>query len=151
MEKLSIQSNIALLPQVEDFVAHVCDEKNIHNYFATISMSVMHAVENAIVHGNSADSGKQVSLLCGNCIGGIYFEVRDEGQGFDYRQYGDMPLDGDKGMGIFMMRCLADRIVYNDCGNAVRLEYLIEGIDKAMASERSAVLRWFYVKEKVGV
>ncbi len=151
MEMFTIQSDVALLPKVEDFVAHLCDEKNIHNYFATISMSVLHAVENAILHGNHADKSKQVTISSGNCMGGLYFEVHDEGCGFDYKQYGDIPIDGDRGEGMFMMRCLADRVVYSNGGSTVRLEYLIAGIDKAMATERSAVLKRFYAKEKVGV
>ncbi len=151
MEMFTIQSDVALLSKVEDFVAQFCGEKNVHNYFATISMSVLHAVENAIVHGNQCDSSKQVAISCGNCMGGLYFEVRDEGCGFDYRQYSEMPMDGDRGVGLFMMRCLADRVVYSDGGSTVRLEYLIAGIDKAMATERCAVLKRFYAKEKVGV
>ncbi len=151
MEMFTIQSDIALLPKVEDFVAHLCDEKNVHNYFATISMSVLHAVENAIVHGNASDVGKQVTICCGNCMGGFYFEVRDEGVGFNYRQFDDMPMDEDRGVGLFMMRSLADRVVYSNGGSTVRLEYLIAGIDKAMATERSSVLKRFYAKVRVSV
>ena len=151
METITIQSDIAQLREVEDFISNVCDEKNIHNYFATISMSVLQAVENAISHGNENDSHKHVTVSCGNCKGGLFFVVHDEGKGFDYRQYGEMPTDTDKGVGIFMMKCLSDQLTFAEGGSEVRLEYLIEGIDKATALERMASLHHFFDKMKVGV
>lgn len=135
---------------VEDFINGVCNERNIHNYFAIISVSVLQAVENAVIHGNGNDARKRVTVSCGNCKGGLFFTVQDEGDGFDYQHYGTMPSEDSKGMGIFMMKQLCDNLFFLDGGRGVRMEYFIEGIDNGMAIERTACLRQFFSKVVVG-
>ena len=81
MEKLVIQSDINNLVEVERFVSAVCDTYNVNNYAATISMSLLQAAENAIVHGNNSDASKSVTIvsdLCRDlrCISGQCGEVR---------------------------------------------------------------------------
>lgn len=151
METITIQSDIAQLREVEDFISNVCDEKNIHNYFATISTSVLQAVENAIIHGNKNNSSKHVTVGCGMGKEGLFVTVRDEGEGFDYQQYGVMPMGEEKGTGIFMMKCLSDRMTYSENGRCVQMEYFIEGIDKVTALERTTSLKHFFSETKVGV
>lgn len=151
METITIQSDMAQMRVVEDFVSNVCDERNLHNYFATIATSVLQAVENAIQHGNGCDRRKRVVVTCGNCRGGLFFTVQDEGQGFDWSQYGDMPMEGAQGTGIFMMRMLSDNMEFSENGSCVRMEYVVSGIDKSMSGDRVTCLRNFFSHSKVGV
>lgn len=74
MEKLAIQSDMSNIVKVEDFVSRICSDKNINNYYATISMSVLQAVENAIIHGNNSDSTKIVTVISGECRGGVFLK-----------------------------------------------------------------------------
>ena len=78
MERIVIQSNIANLVKVEQFLDTVCDTMNIHNYYATISVAVLQAVENAILHGNKSDESKSVYIKYSKCRGGIAFIIEDE-------------------------------------------------------------------------
>jgi serine/threonine-protein kinase RsbW len=141
-ESFVIQSDIANLPLVEERLFHFCHENNVGNYYSAVSVAVMQAVKNAIVHGNASDSSKKVSLTFDTCRGGICAEVSDEGRGFDFRQYGDLPSgDSTTGEGIFIMKSLSDRMVFSDEGRMVRLEFDVAGIDPSDALERVAILQ----------
>lgn len=137
IEHFVIQSNIASLPVVEERLFHFCHLCHVGNYHATVSVAVMQAVENAIVHGNGGNVDKTVDLTCGTCRGGLFVEVADQGAGFDHGRYGGLLSEGE---GIFVMRQLADKVVYSDGGRRVRLEFAVDGIDPADAMERVAVL-----------
>lgn len=143
-EKFVVQSNIESLKVVEEKIFHYCMLMNVGNYHSTISVAVLQAVENAIVHGNGNDEKKHVQVRCGLCRGGMYVEVEDEGDGFDYTHYGQLPSEGEKGEGIFVMRSLCDNMEYMDGGRRVRMEFKVEGIDPAQSMERVAVLRSYY-------
>lgn len=141
-ESFVIQSDIAILPRVEERLFHFCHENNVGNYYSAVSVAVMQAVENAIVHGNGSDSSKKVTLMFDTCRGGICAEVSDEGRGFDFEKYGSLPSGkSTQGEGIFIMKSLADRMTFSDEGRKVRLEFDVAGIDPSDALERIALLQ----------
>lgn len=142
IETFVIQSDIANLPEVEERLFHFCRQCNVGRYYSAVSVATLQAVENAIHHGNSDDATKSVTIAFGTCRGGIYAEVTDEGIGFDYTRFGQLPADGQmSGEGIFVMRSLADSVTYSEGGRQVRLEFVVEGIDPADALERVTVLQ----------
>ena len=102
------------------------------------------AVENAIIFGNKNDISKQVIIECGECKGGVFFQIQDFGDGFDWNAHGNMPEKGREGEGIFMMKLLSDKMVYSDGGRNLRLEFYVQGIDVVQASNRSRILQTFY-------
>ena len=142
IETFVIQSDMANLPEVEERLFHFCRQCNVGRYYSAVSVATLQAVENAIHHGNSDDATKSVTIAFGTCRGGIYAEVTDEGIGFDYTRFGQLPADGQmSGEGIFVMRSLADSVTYSEGGRQVRLEFVVEGIDPADALERVTVLQ----------
>jgi len=149
MERLVIQSDINNLIEVERFVSAVCDTYNINNYAATISMSLLQAVENAIVHGNKGDESKQVTVVSDLCKGGVFFAVSDQGQGFAFADYGSMPSSEGRGTGIYLMKTLSDKMTYSDNGSTVRLEFVVSGIEASRALERIVTLRNYYAPRLV--
>lgn len=144
MEKLIIQSDTSNLIEVERFVSAVCDTCNINNYAAAISMSLLQAVENAIVHGNGSDVAKRVTITSDLYKGGVFFTVSDEGCGFDFQKYGEIPEGEGSGMGIYLMKTLSDGLSFSDGGRTVRLDFVINGIEASRALERIVALRNFY-------
>lgn len=141
-ETFVIQSDKAFMPTVEERLFHFCRQCNVGNYYSAVSVAVMQAVENAIVHGNRGEADRSVSISLGLCRGGIFAEVADEGQGFDYERFGELPVaDGEKGEGIFVMKQLADRVEFSDGGRRVRMEFEVAGIDPTDALRRIAVLQ----------
>ena len=145
-ESFVIQSDIAVLPAVEERLFHLCRECNVGNYYSAVSVAALQAVENAIVHGNGSDANKSVTVTFGTCRGGIFVEIVDEGNGFDFSQYGSLPSGEETvGEGIFVMKSLADKMEYSDNGRRVRMEFVVSGIDPIEAKERIAVLQSHYV------
>ena len=149
MEKLVIQSDINNLIEVERFVSAVCDTYNINNYAGTISMSLLQAVENAIVHGNNSDVSKDVTIESDLCNVGVYFSVTDEGNGFDYSGYGSIPAQEGRGTGLFLMKTLSDGLSFQNGGSTVRLDFVINGIETSRALERIMTLRNYYAPKTV--
>ena len=143
-ESFDIQSNISVLPQVEERLFHFCHECHVGNYYSAVSVATLQAVENAIVHGNGTDSSKKVSLLFSTCRGGICVEVSDQGNGFEFDHYGEMPAGESEGEGIFVMKSLSDRMTFSDGGRKIRLEFDVAGIDPSDALERIALLQTHY-------
>ena len=147
MQSIAIQSVIENLMQVEDFLTCFCDDSHINNYFATISVPVLQAVENAIVHGNKGDACRQVRIEAGNCKGGVYFTIEDEGVGFDYQKY--CREDFVESQGIFLIKTLSDKIEYSEGGRKLRLEFEINGIDGVESLERIVKLQKFSVRKSI--
>ncbi len=145
-ESFVIQSNAIAMPLIEERLFHFCHLHNVGNYYAVLTVATLQAVENAIKHGNSGDNSKEVMMTLGTCRGGLFVEVADQGEGFDFEKYGDLPAEGDnRGEGIFVMKSLADRLEFSDGGRKVRMEFQVSGIDPADALERVALLRERFV------
>ena len=141
-EQFVVQSDISVLSSIEERLFHFCHLCHVGNYYSAVSVAVLQAVENAIIHGNGSNSSKTVSLTMGTCRGGLYVEIADQGDGFNHEIYGSLPVDGQsKGEGIFIMRQLSDKMTYSEGGRRLRLEFSVAGIDPADAMERVAVLR----------
>ena len=141
IESFVIQSDIASLPVVEERLFHFCHVCNIGNYYSVVSVAALQAVENAVVHGNDNDNAKKVNITYGTCRGGLFVEVSDEGNGFDFLQYGKLSMGEENvGEGIFIMNSLADKLEFSDGGRCVRMEFLVSGIDPAEARERVSVI-----------
>lgn len=144
-ESFVIQSDIANLPQVEERLFHFCRECNVGNYYAPVSVATLQAVKNAVMHGNGSDMSKNVTISYGTCRGGLFVEVSDEGDGFDFGRYGSLPEGEEVGEGIFVMKSLSDRMTFSEGGRKVRMEFDVNGIDPADALERIALLQEHFV------
>ena len=145
MENIVIQSTKDNIVHAEELIYDVCASNHVEKYYGVISVAVLQAVENAIIHGNHCDANKKVKVEWGNCKGGMFFEIKDEGAGFATEQYGGLPMEGEKGEGIFLMKTLADKIVYSENGSRVRLEFKIDGIEVSESEKRCSLLDNFFI------
>ncbi|KWW29310.1 MAG: anti-sigma regulatory factor [bacterium P3] len=143
-ESLIVQSNDEGFRDVEDFLEQTLGTYHIAHYAATITIPVLQAVQNAIKHGNSDDSGKKVRVEAGRCQGGVYFEVEDEGNGFDVGLQLSNIMNAGQGRGLLLITTLADRYAYSNGGRTLRMEFDIEGVFANVAAERVSLLRRFY-------
>jgi putative nucleotidyltransferase with HDIG domain len=106
-----------------------------------LKVAVGEAVSNAIAHGNcglrkasdmmytrlsDADYNKSVHIQYDISPERVCIRTTDQGKGFDYTNIPNPTLkenlEKDHGRGIFMMRKLADRVLFNDMGNEVTIE-----------------------------
>jgi len=152
--ELNIPSGKEYIYKVEQFIEAICDELNIsNNYFGNISIGVLEAIENAIVHGNKNDSSREVKIKFEFRPGKLIFRIADQGKGFDYQNVTDpTEVEEDElkeaGRGLFVMRLLADNVEYNERGNEVKLTYEIKGISEEIVESRRAKLLSYSRTEK---
>ena len=129
MEKtISIQSKLSNLGVVENAIDTITREAGINKEnYGKIMVSVMEAVNNAIVHGNKYDEKKfvNIDILLENNL--LKVTIEDQGKGFKLSEVPDPTrpenLENLNGRGVFLMKNLADEIEFNKIGNKVILKF----------------------------
>jgi serine/threonine-protein kinase RsbW len=128
--KISIPSLIENIKIVESFIDNARDRFQINDdIYGNIMISVTECVSNAIIHGNDADSGKNVDLELFFEENQLRFIIKDEGKGFDYENIKDPTspenLEKTGGRGIFIMKHLSDDVKHEDKGRRTILTFYI--------------------------
>lgn len=130
IQNLVLPSNISSLCKLEAFIDELCEQYTIdEDNYGNILIALTEAVNNAITHGNKLCPDKMVLLSFGGNSKQIEFTITDEGNGFDYNNIPDPThpenLEKISGRGVFLMRSLADNIVFENNGNIIRLTFSI--------------------------
>ncbi len=129
LKNITFSSSLENIPLVEKYVDSLYEEfKFSQEIYGNILISILEAVNNAIIHGNKKDSNKEVTLTVklkdSNCL---VVEVSDEGNGFDFNNLPDpvAPENIEKpyGRGIFLIRHLADKCIFHDEGRTVEMNF----------------------------
>ncbi|MGB0390513.1 MAG: ATP-binding protein [Salibacteraceae bacterium] len=123
-------SQIQNLDIAEKFVYTICDFEDIdEKYFGNILIAVTESVTNAIHHGNQQDPDKSVTLKYFRDNKLLGFHIEDEGLGFDHNKLADptLPenLEKETGRGVFLMKSLADEVVFENEGRVVQLKFSV--------------------------
>jgi serine/threonine-protein kinase RsbW len=124
IDSLTIPSDVSKLPVVETLIDSVCQSIGVHeDVYGNVLIAVTEAVNNAIIHGNKNDVSLNVGLNVFDAPVSFCFNVADTGKGFDYDSLPDPTapenIEKENGRGVFLMRNLADEVVYNESGNQV--------------------------------
>lgn len=124
--ELSIPSEIGNIIKVENFIENFTDLFGIQpELFGKISLSVIEAVNNAILSGNKLSAEKLVKLEAWKDDHKFYVSVADEGEGFDYTHIPDptLPVNvvKDAGRGLYLMKTLSDDLKFENNGSKVTL------------------------------
>ena len=129
-EKISIQSTPENLIIVEEFIENTCTNYNVGpDVFGNIMVAVTEAVNNAIYHGNLSLQEKQVQVrsIFEAKQKRLSFVITDEGKGFEYNNLPDPTAPENitmiGGRGVFLIKQLADWVIFNDPGNSVELQF----------------------------
>jgi serine/threonine-protein kinase RsbW len=131
MEKaISIESKLDNICHVEKLVDEISEQCNLSSdIYGKILIATIEAVNNSIVHGNKFDSTKNVQISVQISKSSIHIYVKDEGPGFNYHNVPDPTkpenLENVSGRGVFLMRNLADDIVFDNNGSLVELIFKI--------------------------
>ena len=129
---LQIVSQPESINLVEKLIDEIKTEYNIQEEcYGNMLVAVTEAVNNAIQHGNKYDPEKMVHIAYEIEPDQIAFTVTDEGQGFDYLNLPD-PTDPENiekptGRGVFLMKHLADQIIFSEHGRVVELYFKTSG------------------------
>lgn len=131
MEKqIKIPSTIDSLKEVELLIDNITADLDISKtIYGNLLISVIEAVNNAILHGNQRDPSKYVSIAFQLQDHQLIVTIEDEGEGFDYESLPD-PTDIDNlenitGRGVFLMNNLSDEMYFLKQGSTVQLHFNI--------------------------
>lgn len=131
-EELRIPSDSAAGKQVIDnLLARLTKLEWVENEIFGVHLAVEEAVVNAIKHGNQNDRNKFVHIVCKTSPTQLRVEITDEGDGFNPDDVPD-PTDEDNlelpsGRGLMLMRSFMTRISFNEKGNQVVMEKVLDG------------------------
>jgi serine/threonine-protein kinase RsbW len=113
---------------VEKVIDDMKLEYSIHeDSYGNILVAVTEAVNNAIMHGNKCDPSKKVKVYYEVDGDRIMFSIADEGIGFDYYNLPDPTapenIEKPTGRGVFLMKHLADQVIFSDNGKVVEMYF----------------------------
>ncbi|BAX80159.1 MAG: ATP-binding protein [Labilibaculum antarcticum] len=129
-EKLLVfPSELENISRVEKLIDEISSSHNLSSeIYGKISVAIIEAVNNAILHGNQLDINKKVKIEYNIDDESISFIVGDEGKGFDFSNIPDptLPenLEKTHGRGIFLMNHLADDIEFAKNGAIVEMKFI---------------------------
>jgi serine/threonine-protein kinase RsbW len=128
VERLVFKSDIKNINLVERLIDDLLKKYDLKDeVYGKLLLSVVEAVNNAIVHGNKMDIEKDVILEYEIDDSKIDFVITDMGEGFDYSNIPDPTkpenIEKTHGRGIFLMNHLADEIEFQNNGSVVKLSF----------------------------
>lgn len=115
------------LSEAETFIDNIIASNQFsQDLYGNVLIAVTEAVNNAIIHG-SQNSDNEVKVSCENSNGKLTFVVEDEGAGFDFENLPDPTapenIEMENGRGVFLMRSLADEVVFENDGRKVLISF----------------------------
>jgi serine/threonine-protein kinase RsbW len=130
MNTISIQipSIIENIRMIESFIDNAKERFHLdEDLYGNIMIAVTEAVNNAIKHGNSGNSAKNVFLSLTLDENLLKFLIKDEGTGFNHNNLPDPTapenLEKPGGRGIFLMKHLSDEVEFLEGGKTVELSF----------------------------
>lgn len=130
MNTISIQipSIVENIRMIESFIDNAKERFHLdEDLYGNIMIAVTEAVNNAIKHGNSNNSSKNVFLSLTLNDNLLRFVIKDEGTGFEYNNLPDPTapenLEKPGGRGIFLMKHLSDEVEFTENGKTVQLSF----------------------------
>jgi len=130
-KNILIESKIENINLVEKVIDKVSEEAKINSeIYGKMLIATVEGVNNSIVHGNKEDETKKViiSVIIENNFIKIFIE--DEGPGFNYNNVPDPTIpeniENIHGRGVYLMKHLADKVIFHNRGNKVELNFKIE-------------------------
>ena len=126
MLEISISSEISNIVKIGNFIESFTVHFNLSpELYGKISLSVIEAVNNAILSGNKRDPKKKVTLIAEKTGKQFRVKVSDEGDGFDYSVIPDPTLPDNitkvAGRGLYLMKTLSDELIFENGGATVNL------------------------------
>lgn len=127
---IKIPSDMSNIYRAENFIEKLAEKYKFGDeLIGEISVSVIEAVSNAIQHGNKNDITKIVLLEYYIKEDKLTVKISDEGDGFDIKSVADPTLpeniENIKGRGLFLISHLADKVIFENNGSVIKIEFNI--------------------------
>lgn len=129
---LTISSSLDEITQVDSFLERAFTQISVNeDQQNDILLAATEGVTNAILHGNSEDEDKSVTISVDGTSEQMAISIEDEGPGFDPKNVPDPTDDSNLlktgGRGVFLMKEYADEVSYNSKGNRVTITFHLHG------------------------
>lgn len=129
LDRIELQSDWASIHIVEGLIDKVSSELNMpEDGYGNVLIAVTEALNNAIMHGNQSVVDKKIIVEVIDKGDKVSFIIEDEGKGFDFENLPDPTapenIEKPNGRGVFLMRSLADEVVFHNTGNSVEISFL---------------------------
>lgn len=128
IERLVIPSDLSNVSLVESLIDKVCADLHIQeDLYGNVLIAVTEAVNNAIIHGNTFNVNKSVTVEVVQTDDSFTFRVIDEGSGFDYMNLPDPTspenIEKENGRGIFLIQNLSDSLDFEESGKVAVISF----------------------------
>ena len=129
--RLEIQSDPAVLPQVEEFIEKAVKDSNIEkSELNNLMMAVNEATTNGMLHGNKADINKKVIITLAINNKQVKVTIKDQGNGFDPSKVPDPTTPENifkrSGRGLFIMKTCMSEVDYKFTPDGTELSLLLK-------------------------
>lgn len=128
--ELSIPSDLSNIPQAENFIEILINQYQLpEKLHGKISLSVIEAVNNAMLYGNKQNPSKMIKLTAVEGKQKIVITVEDEGEGFDFEHIPDPTTPENlmkiSGRGLYLMVSLTDELLFAKNGAKVVMTFFL--------------------------
>ncbi len=128
IERLVIPSDLSNVSLVESLIDKVCADLHIQeDFYGNVLIAVTEAVNNAIIHGNTFNVNKSVTVEVIQDDESFTFRIIDEGAGFDYMNLPDPTspenIEKENGRGIFLIQNLSDSLDFEESGKVAVISF----------------------------
>ena len=128
IDSIEISSELKNISQVERLIDKICDLKKIdEDAYGNMLIAVTEAVNNAVIHGNCFQKNQKVYITVSDLEKKLCFSIKDEGKGFEFDNLPDPTapenIEKENGRGIFLIRNLADELVFEDSGRVANIYF----------------------------
>lgn len=124
-----VSSDLSSVVEVEKLIVIISEKFSLSKELQfKIQVSLIEAVNNAIIHGNLEGDKKTVIITCVELKSCLRFCIKDEGRGFDFTNDQLDPtcperIEQPNGRGLFLMREFADQIRFLDRGRIIQMDF----------------------------
>jgi serine/threonine-protein kinase RsbW len=124
IKSLKLPSNNDAIGLVENLIDEICAELAVNeDAYGNVLIAVTEGINNAIQHGNKYSNDLYIAIAVGNNLSEFCFSITDQGDGFDYDALPDPTapenIMKENGRGVYLMRNLADEVIYEELGKTV--------------------------------
>lgn len=128
--ELSIPSTLENIQLVENFIEIITEKYHLsEKLLGKVTLSVIEAVNNAILSGNKENPQKAVKLTAICNARSVIITVEDEGEGFDFSKIPDPTTPKrfmkESGRGLYLMSKLTDELIFDKNGAKVIMSFTL--------------------------
>ena len=124
--QFKINNDIKKIKQISNKILECLSSKQLSEDFKfDVRLACEEAIINAIKYGNKSNPNKSVNIDCHISQEAVAISIKDEGEGFDYKNLPDPTEDQNLfkngGRGLFLIHKIMDKVEFNSKGNRITM------------------------------